>query len=124
MYHIRQVFEILWTAHLSMKLSKCQFFTKEIQYLGHILITTGIKPLPSKTQAVNDMHPSKAAKQVCTFLGLVRYYRKFIKDFPKIAKPPNHINLPQGQVLMDPKTPYNIYDAEGRHYTSPYLMLS
>ena len=53
--HIKQVFKKLWNAHLSMKLSKCHFFTKEIQYLGYILSTTGIRPLPSKTQAINSM---------------------------------------------------------------------
>ena len=40
--HIRQVFEKLQVAKLSMKLSKCHFFSKEIQYLGHILSTKGI----------------------------------------------------------------------------------
>ena len=49
--HIKQVFEKLRNAHLSMKLSKCYFFTKEILYLGHILSTKGIIPLPLKTQA-------------------------------------------------------------------------
>ena len=66
---------------------KCHFFTKEIQYLRHILKTTGIRSLPSKTQAINTMHPPKTGKQVHAFLGLVGYYRKFIKDFAKIAKP-------------------------------------
>ena len=80
LYHIRQVFKKLWNTHLSMKLSKCHFFTKEIQYLGHILSATGIRPLPLKTQANNNMHPPKTARQVHTFLGLVGYYRKFIKD--------------------------------------------
>ena len=70
-----------------MKLSKCHFFAKGIQYLGHILSTMGIRLLPSKTQAINTMHPTKTAKQVHTFLGLVEYYRKFIKNFAKIAKP-------------------------------------
>ena len=59
--HIKQVFKKLWDAQLSMTLSKCHFFAKEIQYLGHILSTTGIRPLPSKTQAINNMHPSKTA---------------------------------------------------------------
>ena len=45
--------------------------------------TTTIK----KTQAINNIHPPKTAKQVCAFLGLVRYYRKFINDFTKMAKP-------------------------------------
>ena len=70
-----------------MKLSKCHFFYKEIQYLGHILSTKGICPLPSKTQASQKMHPPTTPKQVCAFLGLVGYYRKFIKNDVKIAKP-------------------------------------
>ena len=69
-----------------MKLSKCYFFSKEIQYLGHILSTKDICPLPSKTQAIQKMHPLTPAKEVCAFLGLVGYYRKFIKEFAKIAK--------------------------------------
>ena len=85
--HIKQVFKKSQNAHLSMKLGKCHFFTKEIQYLGHVLSTIGIRPLPPNTQAINNMHPPKTAKQVLAFLGLVVYYRKFIKDFAKMAKP-------------------------------------
>ena len=84
--HIKKVFEKLCATKLSMKLSKCHFFSKEIQYLGHILCTKGICPLPSKTQAIQKIHPPKTPKQVHAFLGLVGYYRKSIKDFAKIAK--------------------------------------
>ena len=66
--HIKQVFKKLRSAQLSMKLSKCHFSTKEIQYLGHILSTKGIKPLPSKTQAIQKMHLPKMPKQVNAFL--------------------------------------------------------
>ena len=85
--HIKQVSEKLQAAKLSMKLSKCYFFSKEIQYLGHILGTKGIDPLPLKTHAIQKMHPLTTPKQVSAFLALVGYYRKFIKDFAKIAKP-------------------------------------
>ena len=85
--HIRMVFENLKSANLSMKKSKCNFFSKEIQYLGHILSATGIRPSPSKTHAIQHMQPPTTPKQVQAFLGLVRYYRKFIKEFAKIAKP-------------------------------------
>ena len=44
--HIKQVFEKLRKAHLSLKLNKCHFFTKDIHYLAHILSTKGIRPLP------------------------------------------------------------------------------
>ena len=85
--HIHMVFEKLRAANLSMKKSKCNFFSKEIQYLGHILSTTGIRPLPSKTHAIQHMSSPTMPKQVRAFLGLVGYYRKFIKGFTKIAKP-------------------------------------
>ena len=84
---IRKVFKKLRLAKLSMKLSKCHFFSQEIQYLGHILSTKGIHPLPSKTQAIQKMHASTTPKQLHAFLGLVGYYRKFIKNFVTIAKP-------------------------------------
>ena len=77
--HIKQVFEKLRSAKLLMKLSKCHFFSKEIQYLGCILNTKGISPLPSETQAIQKMHPPMTLKQVHAFQGLVGYYRKFIK---------------------------------------------
>ena len=70
-----------------MKMNKCNFFSNEIQYLGHILSATGIRPLPSKTHAIKHMQPPTTPKQVWAFLGLVGYYRKFIRDFAKIAKP-------------------------------------
>ena len=53
--HIRKVFEKLKSANLSMKKSKCSFFSKEIQYLGHILSTTDIRPLPAKTHAIQHI---------------------------------------------------------------------
>ena len=85
--HIKTVFKKLHHAKLSMKLSKCHFFAKEIQYLRHILGVEGMKPVPAKTEAIKAMHPQVNPKQVCAFLGLVGYYRKFIKNFVKIAKP-------------------------------------
>ena len=85
--HIRMVFETLKLANLSMKKSKCSFFSKEIQYLGHILSPTSIRPLTAKTHAIQHMQPPITPKQVRAFLGLVGYYRKFIKGFAKIAKP-------------------------------------
>ena len=85
-----------------MQLSKSHLFPKAIQYLGDILSTTGIKPLPLKTQAVNNMHPPKTAKHVHTFLGLVRFYRKFIKDFMKMAKPLTLLTLHKAKFEWNP----------------------
>ena len=62
-------------------------FAKEIQYLGHILSETGIKSLPLKTESIKVMKPLRNVKQVWTFLGLVGYYCKFIKNFAHMVKP-------------------------------------
>ena len=102
--HIKKVFEKLRSAKLSMKLSKCHFFSKEIQHLGHILSTKDIHLLPSRTQVIQKMHPPTTPKQVCAFLGLVGYYRKFIKKFAKIAKP---LNLPTWQQIKFEWTPHH-----------------
>ena len=56
--HLQQVFYNLHDAELTMKLSKCYFFTRGIQHLGHAFNTTGIKPLPSKTAAIKLMNSS------------------------------------------------------------------
>ena len=85
--HICMVFKKLKSVNLSMKKRKCSLFSKEIQYLGHILSATGIGPLPAKTHAIQHMQPPTTPKQVRAFLGLVGYYRKFIKGFAKVAKP-------------------------------------
>ena len=95
--HIKQVFEKLRNAKLSMKFSKCHFFIREIQYLGHILSTKGIQPLPPKTQGIQTMHLPKMPK-VSAFLGQAGYYRNF-KGFMKIAKPLTL--LTQQQVKFD-----------------------
>ena len=80
--HLWQMSHKCHDAELSMKLSKCHFFAKEIQYVGNVLSTTGIKPPPSKTAVIKLMKPPKDAKQVKAFLRLAGYYHKFIRNFP------------------------------------------
>ena len=55
--HLQQVFYKLHDPVLSMKLHKCNFFAKEIQYLGHVPSTIDIKPVPSRTAAIKLMKP-------------------------------------------------------------------
>ena len=81
--HIRMVFKKLKSANLFMMKSKCSFLSKEIQYLGHILSDTGIRPLPALTHTIQHMQPPTTTKQVRAFLGLVGYYRKFFKGFAR-----------------------------------------
>ena len=95
------VFQKLKSVNLSMRRASAVSFSKEIQYLGHILSATGIRPLPAKTHAIQHMQPPTTPKQVRAFHGLVGYYRKF-KGFAKIAKP---LTLPTRQQVKFEWTP-------------------
>ena len=74
-------------AGLKLKLQKCSFFKKHIQYLGHLISDEGIQPLPEKLESIAKMPVPQNAKQVKQFLGLVGYYRKFVPHFSDKARP-------------------------------------
>ena len=81
-----------------MELSNGHFFSKEIQYLGHILSTKGTQPLPLKMEAIQTMHPPTTPKQVHAFLGLVGYFRKFIKKFHENSQTFNTTDTPESEI--------------------------
>jgi len=70
-----------------VKPSKCVFFRKEIQFLGHIVWSSGIAPYPDKLQAIRDWPTPHCLKEVHAFYGTASYYRRFVKNFAKIAEP-------------------------------------
>ena len=74
-------------ARLVLQPDKCRFLRKEIAYLGHIIFQDGVKPDPKKVSATRNFPLSKGKKNIKQFLGLAGYYRRFIPDFAKIAKP-------------------------------------
>ena len=85
--HLEEIFEWLQKAGLKLKLQKCSFFKKHIQYLGHLISDEGIQPLPEKLESIAKMPVPQNAKQVKQFLGHVGYYRKFVPHFSDIARP-------------------------------------
>ena len=107
-----------------MKKSKCSFFSKEIQYLGHILSATGIRPLPAKTHAIQHMQPPTTPKQVRPFIGLVGYYRKFIKGFTKIAKPLTFLTRQQVKYEWTPVQTHHLPSSKRINSSGTYPALS
>ena len=92
--------------------------------MGHILSTTGIQPLPSKTCAIQHMNPPTTPKQVRAFLGLVGYYRKFIKGFAKVAKPLTLLTRQQVKFKWMPEHQAAFEHLKKHFYTGTYLTLS
>ena len=89
--HLRQVFDRLRHANLRLKPSKCNFACPQVKYLGHVVSPEGIAPDDDKISAVRDFPRPHNVKTVRSFLGLANYYRRFIKDFAKIASPLNQL---------------------------------
>jgi len=87
MLHLHAVFTRLNNANLKLQPTKSDFLRKEIEYLGHIITDNGIKPNPKKIETIKSLPMPKTRKQIKSFLGLLGYYRKFIRDFANITKP-------------------------------------
>ena len=84
---IEIIFQKLIAAGLKLKESKCDFFKREIHYLGHLISDKGIHPLPEKLYTIHNMPKPRNAKEIKQFLGLCSYYRKFVPHFSDISRP-------------------------------------
>ena len=84
---LKKVFEALHAANLTLKASKCHFCRRETKYLGHIITPKGVKPDPTLVKSVIDFPLPTRIKDVQSFLGLTGYYRRFIKNYARIAEP-------------------------------------
>ncbi|GKC38193.1 retrotransposon protein, putative, ty3-gypsy subclass [Tanacetum coccineum] len=83
--HLRMILELLKKEKLYAKFSKCDFWIRIVQFLGHLIDSQGLHVDPAKIEAVKNWASPTKPMKVHQFLGLTRYYRRFIKDFLKIA---------------------------------------
>ncbi|GKC63814.1 putative reverse transcriptase domain-containing protein [Tanacetum coccineum] len=97
--HLGFVLELLKKEKLYAKFSKCEFWLREVQFLGHVINGNGIHVDPSKIEAVKNWKAPRTPSEVRLFLGLAGYYRRFIENFSKIAKP--HTILTQKSKTFD-----------------------
>jgi hypothetical protein len=85
--HLRIVLQLLRDHQLYVKFSKCEFYIKEVPFLGHVVSPEGIAVDPSKVKEVLEWKLPTMVSEVRSFLGLADYYRRFIPNFSKITKP-------------------------------------
>ena len=81
--HLRLVLSKLREHKLYAKFSKCEFWLKELIYLGHVVSAEGVSVIPDKVQAILDWEAPKSVRGVRSFLGMAGYYRRFIENFSR-----------------------------------------
>ena len=79
--HLRVVLQTLRDHQLYAKFSKCEFLLTEVRFLGHVVSASGVSVDPEKVGAVMSWERPKLVFEICSFLGLAGYYRRFIEDF-------------------------------------------
>ncbi|GKD46557.1 putative reverse transcriptase domain-containing protein, partial [Tanacetum coccineum] len=84
--HLKQILELLKKEELYAKFSKCGFWLPKVRFLKHVIDSDGIHVNPAKIESIKDWATPKTPTEICHFLGLAKYYQRFIKGFLKIAK--------------------------------------
>ncbi|GJU81282.1 putative reverse transcriptase domain-containing protein [Tanacetum coccineum] len=85
--HLKTILDLLEKEKLYAKFSKCEFWLKEVQFLGHVVNRDGIHVDPSKVEFVKNWKTPESSTKIHSFLRFASYYQRFIENFSKITKP-------------------------------------
>ena len=122
LHHLSLVIDRLAKAGLKLKPSKCHFICQKVQYLGHLLTPDGIRPNPDCVAAVRDYSAPTSVKGVRQFLGLASYYRRFVKNFSRIAQPLHNLTQKGAPFHWSPECGEAFLLLKQRLIESPILM--
>ncbi|XP_021723902.1 uncharacterized protein LOC110691289 [Chenopodium quinoa] len=99
----RTVLETLRSNKLYAKFSNCEFWLEQVALLGHYIPKEGVSMDHAKINAVSEWPTPKNVTDVRSFLGLAGYYRRFVKDFSKIARPMTTLMKKETKFVWDEK---------------------
>lgn len=121
--HLRTVLATLQKEKLYAKLSKCDFWLEEVKFLGHVVSKVGISVDPDKIKAVEEWPAPKNVSEVRSFLGLAGYYRRFVKNFSKIALPITSLIRKNSRFQWNEKCEAAFLELKRRLTSAPILTL-
>jgi hypothetical protein len=121
--HLRIVLQVLKDKKLYAKLSKCEFWLKEVSFLGHIISGSGIAVDPSKVEAISQWETPKSVTEIRSFLGLAGYYCRFMEGFLKIALQLTQLTCKGKAFVWDAQCENSFNELKRRLTTAPILIL-
>jgi len=104
-------------------MSKCEIYVPQVQYLGHIISSEGIAVDPSKIEAIMSWPPPKNVSEIRSFMGLARYYRRFVNNFSKVAYPITQLQKKENKFLWTEKCDQAFATLKQRLTTTPILRI-
>jgi hypothetical protein len=122
--HLRIVLQMLRKHKLYAKFDKCDFYEKEIQYLGHVISAEGISIDPEKIKAIMKWLAPKDVEDIRSFMGITRNYRRFIEGFFNIAYPITSLQKKGTNFNWSKKCQENINKLKELLTTIPILKVS
>jgi hypothetical protein len=121
--HLSLVLQKLREHKLYAKRSKCEFWLKEVSFLGHVVSNGGISVDPDKVKDVLNWKPPTDVSEIRSFLGLAGYYRRFIEGFSRLAKPMIALLEKNVKFEWSDKCQANFEELKKRLTTAPVLTL-
>ena len=121
--HLRVVLEKLRQNQLYAKFEKCEFWLERVAFLGHVLTADGVAVDPAKIEAVSEWKQPQNATDIRSFLGLAGYYRRFIENFSKIAKPMTELLQKNAPFVWNEAREKSFQELKRRLTTTPILAL-
>ena len=121
--HLRIVLGILREKQLYAKLSKCEFWMDEVQFLGHVVSAQGIAVDPAKVEAVVKWESPKSTIETRSFVGLAGYYRRFIEGFSKVVAPLTQLTRKDQPFTWTKKCEESFQELKRRLTSAPILVI-
>jgi hypothetical protein len=121
--HLRLVLQNLRDNQLYAKYRKCKFWINEVSFLGHIISNGGISVDPAKVKEIVEWSIPSTVIDVQSFLGLARYYQRFIEGFSKIAKPMTSLLEKEREFKWDSKCQDSFNQLKFRLMSPPVLVM-
>ena len=105
------------------KISKCEFWLKEVSFLGHVISNGGVAVDPKKVSDVLSWNPPQNVGEVWSFLGMAGYYQRFIEGFSKIAKPMTSLLEKNAKFVWTEQCQASFEELKKRLTIAPVLVL-
>ncbi|KAJ3700836.1 hypothetical protein LUZ61_004541 [Rhynchospora tenuis] len=121
--HLRMVLERLREHKLYAKFSKCDFWMNQISFLGHTISQEGLAVDPEKIKSIIEWASPKNVTEVRCFLGLTGYYRRFVPNYAKLAKPLTQLLKKDNGFVWEESQERSFQELKERLVSAPILVM-